>query len=478
MSSRLRYSLFVSLLFPLLLTSKTPARPELIDFDWRSDDVVLVLSDSARFEVDLAASDTSEVVMRLKNVVISERVRQSASGAEVPSGGLAISLIGRGGRTASLSEGSSGETTVRIHDDQRLGYSVEWRPFTHQIVIHTFDWSAINEATTHYHEGLIALEQGAVDQAVELLQIAGAAGETRAHGVLASMYARRGEDSLASYYLRDPRTAEDYAALAAVQSRAGDSSTADESRARSEQLLVDRDPAMGRGSDRGDVRADVGGDDMGRRRRGDGAGGRGSDVILFAVIGGFVILLIIGLIILASRRARPTAPTAIRPASPPPVPPTRNSTGFRVVETVSPASETVPTSTPEKTAEDLARTTDASAPSSSIVVAEDTVSRPSEQSQSQPSVPSTPTSSSTEPSSSSTTSSSSTATSTWASTSMPARPSSSDAPGSVAGAPPRVEPPASDESTVAAARRMGVSRDNVDLRRRMDDAARRDPKQD
>ncbi|MBC8144031.1 MAG: hypothetical protein H7X80_00520 [bacterium] len=35
----------------------------------------------------------------------------------------------------------------------------------------------------------------------------------------------------------------------------------------------------------------------------------------------------------------------------------------------------------------------------------------------------------------------------------------------------------SDESTVDAARRMGVSRDNVDLRRRMDDAARRDKKQ-
>ncbi|MBC8146019.1 MAG: hypothetical protein H7X80_10570, partial [bacterium] len=331
MSRRLPHVLLVAFLLPVLLESKSPpSRPELIDFDWRGDDVVLVFSDSVGYEVDLAASDTSDVVMRLKNIAISETVRQRAAGTEVPSGGLAISLGGRGGRTAALSQGAKGEIGLRIHDDDRLGYSVEWRPFTRQLVVHTFDWNTLSDATSHFHEGLIALEQGARDQAIELLQIAGAGGESRANGVLAAMYARRGEDSLAKYYLRDARSAEDLAALAAIQMRAGDSAAADETVARSQQVLADR-----RSDDARNDRRNRGGDS---RSRSD-EGMRNSDVILLASVGGLAVLLIVGLIVLASRRSK--AATNVSPSTPiPPAPPAPiTAPGFRVVDSPSDSTQ-------------------------------------------------------------------------------------------------------------------------------------------
>jgi hypothetical protein len=443
MSSRSLLPLLL-FLFSALLTAKPPATPpELVDFDWRGEDVVLVFSDSVTWQVELAESDTSQVVVRLRNVAIAESVRQSAAGAEAPQGSVAISLGGREGRTATLTQRGRTEASVRVHSDGRLGYSIEWRPYTRQLVVHTFDWDRLSYGESQFHEGLIALEQGVTDQAEELLRVAGASREDRANGVLASLYARRGEDSLAQFFLRDPSTAEDFAALAAIQQRAGDSAAADESRARSQRLLEQGERRVPRSDRQGRDGAPTG-------DYGDGEPGvRSNDVVMLAIVGGLALLLIIGLIVLSTRRSRPRN-TVTAAAPPAPIVPRRESTGFRVVDPTTPVvtAEPAPVDAPPTVAspEDARRTDVALAAGSS------------------------PRSNAPEP-----------PRTTWgtaadrramAAQQEPATPPEPPAPST---APMRSELAGNPgESTVDAARRLQVSRDNVELRRRMQEAAGRE----
>lgn len=451
MFSRLRFSLLLVLL-PLALTSKTPASPpELIEFEWRGDDVILVFSDSVGYQVDLAASDSSQVVVRLRNISIAEKLRQRVAGTEAPTGNLAISLNGRRGRTAALTQRAGGETSLHVHDDARLGYSIVWRPYSRQLVIHTFEWDRLDYGAEQYHQGLIAIEQRAFDQAEEHLQLAGASGENRAHAVLASLYARRGEDSLALYYLRNASTGEEYAALAAIQIRSGDSAAADASRARSERLLVDKHERGRKAQERGDdqgTTTDVQNNDEDR-------GARNSDIVLLAAIGGLALVLIIGLLVLSARRGRSGGNTPPPPPSPPnaPPPPRRDPTGFRVVDSeTSGASSHTPGSGASTSAETTAKP-----------VATDTVRATAPPPASRTAQSSQSTSAQPEPRSRSTWESAAERRSTSHATPDE---SSRSASARVAGR--------SEESTVEEARRMGVSRDNVELRRRMSAASTRD----
>ena len=339
--------LLLLFLLPAVLASKPPATPpQLVDFDWRGEDVVLVFGDSVGYEVDLAESDTAQVVLRFGSLAISEALRQRTAGAEAaagtgaPSGGVAISIGGRNGRAAVFSQRGA-DASLRVHDDERLGYSIEWRPYTRQLVVHTFEWDRLGYAESQFHQGLIALEQNVVDQAEELLQVANASGEERAGAVLASLYARRGADSLARYFLRSPGSAEEHAALAALQLRAGDSVEAQESLARSERALASgqergrRSRGSARGRD-GRVLDDDGYSGGGSSRTHGDGGMADRDVILLAAVGGLALLLIIGLIVLSMRRGRKPpvvmTPPGGAPITPPPPPRRSEPAGFRVVE--------------------------------------------------------------------------------------------------------------------------------------------------
>ena len=339
--------LLLLFLLPAVLASKPPATPpQLVEFDWRGEDVVLVFGDSVGYEVDLAESDTAQVVLRFGSLAISEPLRQRTAGAEAaagtgaPSGGVAISIGGRNGRAAVFSQRGA-DASLRVHDDERLGYSIEWRPYTRQLVVHTFEWDRLGYAESQFHQGLIALEQNVVDQAEELLQVANASGEERAGAVLASLYARRGADSLARYFLRSPGSAEEHAALAALQLRAGDSVEAQESLARSERALASgqergrRSRGSARGRD-GRVLDDDGYSGGGSSRTHGDGGMADRDVILLAAVGGLALLLIIGLIVLSMRRGRKPpvvmTPPGGAPITPPPPPRRSEPAGFRVVE--------------------------------------------------------------------------------------------------------------------------------------------------
>jgi hypothetical protein len=443
MSRRSLLPLLLLLFVPGLLISKQPVMSaELIDFDWRGDDLVLVFSDSVGYQVDLAESDTAHVVVRFRNVVISDRVRQSAAGAEAPVGAVSISIGSRGGRTAAITPVARNEASLRVHDDERLGYSLEWRPYTRQLVVHTFDWDRLSYGESQYHQGLIALEQGVFDQAEELLQVAGASGESRANGVLASLYARRGADSLAKYFLRDPGSAEEYAALAAVQQRSGDSTAADESQARSERMLASGADRPGRSN-----RGRMGGNAGGGPSSGDAPdrGFRQSDVVLLAAVGGLALLLIIGLVVLASRRDRIVTPAPTAPV--PPAPRRSDAPGFRVVDRTSESIQPEPpVADPLVPRSSVVDETSAHADDVALVAGS---SRPAD-------APITP----------------ATRPSTWASTTERRSASQAD---EVRDRMKHSETqPAAGESTIAAARRLQVSRDNIELRRRMDAAAGRE----
>jgi hypothetical protein len=227
MSSTLRTCSVPLFLILILATAAATAKTgEVTGFAWHGSDVVLTLSDSVGYGVDLARSDTSEVVLALASASIAVNLRSRSSGMEAPSERVAISIAGPDGRVAVLTGDPSGGSTLRIHDDGDLGYAVLWRPFVKQLVVHTFSWEGLGYGEGQYYQGLIALEQGVDDQAEELLSIAASTGDSRAKSVLGSWYARHGEDSLAIRFLAEPAEAEDHAALAAVLERQGDTAAA------------------------------------------------------------------------------------------------------------------------------------------------------------------------------------------------------------------------------------------------------------
>lgn len=177
----------------LLATEVTEAR-------WNGRDFVITFSDSIRYQIDLAETDSSVVVIRFPATTIAAHAKlnqlrnhQSATAgfSPTPDGGLRLTLTSR----------------------SRFGYSTLWRPFSKRLIIHTFDWKGLPYNQEQYHKGLLALESGLNQQAEELLGVAYATGEQRAASVLGVMYALAGRDSLARRYLATPADEDDRQAL-------------------------------------------------------------------------------------------------------------------------------------------------------------------------------------------------------------------------------------------------------------------------
>ncbi len=255
----------------------------LLEMGWHRDELVLAFSDSVGHQIDLASGDSSQVVIRISGV----------DSVAVP----LAQLAGPDGRSAILTRGVGDQLRLTVTGTGRLGYTTLWKPFTHRLVLFFPTWDSLGYAEGQFHKGLIALEQNLGDQAEELLSIAHATGDRRAGSVLGSYYASRGHDSLARTFLGNPADAEDFAALAAIQRRTGDTGAASASDQRSRQLQADS-------AARGDLSSTEGGtgSDVEQESQGQSAGKeRLSDTALAGIgLGG---LLVVVAIILLVRRA-------------------------------------------------------------------------------------------------------------------------------------------------------------------------------
>ncbi len=235
MSRRSPLRSIASLIASVVLLSAAAVAGDAIDLKWEKDDVLLRFSDSLRYTVDLAASDSSQLVLRISNA----RLPRSAD-----QGG--ISLMGPGEREAILTQSGPDELRLTVRAPSRLGYASVWRPYSNTLVVHTFNWDRLEYAQEEYYKGLLAFEQGLEAQGLEILRIAYATGDPRAASVLGVYHARRGEYALASQYLSKPLTADDYAALAAMQAKGGDSTGAARNQDASREMLAGQDTAWKR----------------------------------------------------------------------------------------------------------------------------------------------------------------------------------------------------------------------------------------
>ena len=197
--------LFLFLLSPLALraTQVTEAR-------WNGGDFVITFSDSVRYQVDLAETDSMVVVIRFPATTIAADANLSQ-------------LRNRNHRAAGFSPLPDGGLRLTLTSRSRFGYSTLWRPFTNRLIVHTFDWNGLPYSQEQYHKGLLALEAGMNQQAEELLGVAYATGEQRAASVLGVMYARTGRDSLAARYLAAPVDEDDRQALQQLATHGGQS---------------------------------------------------------------------------------------------------------------------------------------------------------------------------------------------------------------------------------------------------------------
>ena len=196
------------------------------DILWKGNDFILQFSDSLDYEVDLVETDSSNVVIRLSSPLsTNERSLENSSKS----------------LKATLSRNASGGMQVlSIRGKKRFGYSTLWLPYSHRLIVHTFEnWDKLSFAEGEYHRGLNALELNTLDVAERSLSqvIATDKGELshQASSILGILYAREGKDSLARTYLKAPRGADDYMALAEIARRAGDSLEA----AKNEQLFAE-----------------------------------------------------------------------------------------------------------------------------------------------------------------------------------------------------------------------------------------------
>jgi hypothetical protein len=203
--------LFLLLLF-LAGTSLPLAAGEITSAGWSGADFIIAFSDSAAYQTDLVASDSSQLVIRLDGALLPQQTT-----TEYP---------GPAGRRAVLSRTLDGATRLTLIDTGRLGYSTLWRPYSHRLVVHTFAWAGLEYSREQYHKGLLALEQKLYQQAEELLAVAYSTGEEEAGAVLGVYYAQRGKDSLAARYLQAQTEPDALAARAALARRAGDEATA------------------------------------------------------------------------------------------------------------------------------------------------------------------------------------------------------------------------------------------------------------
>lgn len=174
---------------------------------WSRGEYIVEFSDSVGYSVDVGASDSTQLVVRING----------ADPAAIPS----RTALQRGprGSEAALTRTPEGGLRLTIRFRERRGYSILWRPYSHRLIVHTFDWNRLPYAQEQYHKGLLALEGGMTRQAEELLAVAFATGEERAGSVLGVHYARRGKDSLAARYLGRAIDEDDRAALAEIEGR-------------------------------------------------------------------------------------------------------------------------------------------------------------------------------------------------------------------------------------------------------------------
>jgi hypothetical protein len=221
----------LSLIALVALASVLPtAATEVTSFRWQGEDLLIRFSDSIPYRVDLAESDTSQIVIRL-------------TGATLPTGSeTGSSLAGISGRKAILTQSTPQELRLTITSGDRMGYGTIWRPYSHTLVVHTFRWRQLGYGEEQYFKALLAFEEKLDPQGIELLRIAYATGERRAASALGVYYARRGEYALAQQYLKSPVDADDHAALAAVDLKNGDSVRSAAHQHSFEQLLAEAPP--------------------------------------------------------------------------------------------------------------------------------------------------------------------------------------------------------------------------------------------
>jgi len=217
-------------LLGLMIICGSASASELLDASWKNDDLLIKFSDSVSYTIDLAESDSAQLVIRFHGITAPQ------------SGALqGMNLRGRMGRRALLTEAGPGEMRLTLTGRGKLGYASLWRPYSHTLVVSTFEWGALDYPREQYYKALLALEQGLDAQGLELLRLAHSTGEPRAASVLGVYYARHGNPTLAAHYLAKPLDADDHAALAELANRSGDTTTAQASRAEFDRQNARRD---------------------------------------------------------------------------------------------------------------------------------------------------------------------------------------------------------------------------------------------
>ncbi len=225
-----RLSLFA---FVALAIALPASATEVTSFRWQGEDLLIGFSDSISYRVDLAESDTSQLVIRLAGSALPAT---SATGSE---------LAGVAGRKGILTQSTPQELRLTITSSDRMGYGTIWRPYSHTHDVHTFRWRQLGYGEEQYFKALLAFEEKLDPQGIELLRIAYATGERRAASALGVYYARRGEYALAEQYLKSPVDADDHAALAAIDLHNGDTVQAAAHQHSFEQLLAQAPPRTG-----------------------------------------------------------------------------------------------------------------------------------------------------------------------------------------------------------------------------------------
>ncbi len=197
------------LVLSVLLTASASAQGiSIVSAGWQGNDFVIQFSDSISGNIDDAASDSSVVIVNFSQPIIAGEKQYD----------------GPNGIVAALSRNAGDSIAVlTVRGTTRIGYSTLWRPYSHRLIVHTFNWDSLAYAPEQYHLGLLALEKKeSLPQAKKYLSGATAFGDRRAASVLGVLYEREGEDSLATLYLKAPLDADDYMARANVNRRAGD----------------------------------------------------------------------------------------------------------------------------------------------------------------------------------------------------------------------------------------------------------------
>jgi len=288
------------------------AATDIVDARWQGENLAIRFSDSLPYRIDLAESDTNQLVLRLSSL-------------RLPST-LSTELQGPAGRSALLIQSAPNELRITVRSGDRMGYGTIWRPYSHTLVIHTFRWRQLGYAEEQYFKGLLAFEQRLEAQGIEYLRLAYAAGDRRAASALGIHYARRGDNALAAQYLSSPADADDFAALAQVKRSMGDSAAARELEQSFVQLTAPPAPA----SNRSDDKTPPAGSPSRSPSQSDWFASENLPAL--AAIGAGILVLVITVIVL-TRRPRKSAistveppPVSVTPVEPPVVIPSPQET--------------------------------------------------------------------------------------------------------------------------------------------------------